>query len=55
MEEEAHDILRVAVATQAREGGNLLDAVHRRLAKIDPVDLAIPARESMRQPPDFRS
>jgi plasmid stability protein len=55
MEEEARDVLRIALSEQPREGGSLVDAVRRRFVKAGPVELELPAREPSREPPDFES
>ena len=50
MEEEARDILRRVM----REGApprNLAKAIRGRLAPKDRIDLELPAREAMREPP----
>ncbi|MQB07180.1 plasmid stabilization protein [Agrobacterium tumefaciens] len=53
MEDEARDILRVALATSERPARNLVETIRARLAPIGGVDLEIPARESIRDAPDF--
>lgn len=52
MEEEARDILRRVMM----EGGpprDLAAAIRARVASSDRVDLDLPAREPMREPPQF--
>ena len=51
MEEEARNILREALAEKTTSPRNLAAAVHRRFAALGGVDLEIPAREAMREPP----
>jgi antitoxin FitA len=53
MEDEARDVLRIALAQEQPVPRDLVEAVRRRFAKIGPVELPIPAREPMRDPPDF--
>jgi antitoxin FitA len=53
MEDEARDVLRIALAQEPPVARDLVEAVRRRFAKIGPVELPIPAREPMRDPPDF--
>ncbi|AYM66114.1 plasmid stabilization protein [Agrobacterium fabrum] len=53
MEDEARDILRVALATSERPARNLVETVRARLAPIGGVDLEIPVREAIRDAPDF--
>ena len=52
MEEEARDILR-RVTTENAPPINLAKAIRGRLAPVDRVDLDLPAREAMREPPDI--
>lgn len=53
MEEEARDILRAAVATEPKRGGDLGRAIRERFVSLGGVELAIPAREPIREPADF--
>ena len=53
MEEEARVILREAVSREA-EPENLASFVRECFAPYGGVDLEIPPREPMREPPDFR-
>jgi len=55
MEEEARDVLRITLATEPQVGANLVEAIRRRFAGVGPVDLPIPRREPMRDPPDVGS
>lgn len=52
MEEEARDILRVAVG-EGRATRNLAAAIRERMKVAGPVDLELPQREPMRAPPTF--
>jgi plasmid stability protein len=52
MEEEARDILRRVTAEHAPPR-DLAKAIRGRLAPADRVDLELPAREAMREPPDI--
>lgn len=52
MEEEAREILR-GVVGEARPPLNLAEAIRARMAQTGGVDLEIPAREPMREPPAF--
>ena len=52
MEEEARNILRDAVEQEAGPH-NLADAIRERFAPYGGVDLDIPPREPMREPPKF--
>ncbi len=52
MEEEAREILRRELGEGA-PARNLAAAIRARIAPLGGVDLAIPAREPMREPPRF--
>ncbi len=54
MEDEARDILRTALAEGTTSRGNLADAMHRRFEPFGGVDLDLPPRGPMREPPDFK-
>lgn len=51
MEDEARTILRQALAEESMPPGNLAQAIAQRFQNLDASDLAIPAREPMREPP----
>ena len=53
MEEEARDILRVALATSSPRKMNLAESIRRHISPLGGVELAIPVREAVRRPPDF--
>jgi plasmid stability protein len=53
MEDEARDILRIALADAATTQGNLADAMRRRFEAFGGIDLDLPPRGAMREPPDF--
>jgi plasmid stability protein len=53
MEEEARHILRSALTEKAREPTNLYDAIRRRIEPLGGVDLDIPPRQPLRDPPRF--
>ncbi len=52
MEEEAREILRQAIGRRAAPE-NLGEAIHRRFAALGGVDLDLPPREPMPEPPRF--
>lgn len=52
MEEEAREILRIAL-TPATPRPNLADSIRKHIAPFGGVDLDVPAREPVRQPPSF--
>jgi len=51
MEEEARNILRAALETETTLPRNLAAAIHNRFAALGGVDLEMPVREPMREPP----
>ena len=53
MEEEARDILRVALAGEAPPAVDLGSAIRARFAPLGGVELELPERGPMREPPDF--
>ncbi len=50
MEAEARSILQIALGAPAR---NLYERIHARFAELGGVDLDLPAREPVREPPRF--
>ena len=53
MEEEAREILRAALGGIEKQPENLAEAIRELMAPFGGVDLAIPARGPVRDPPDF--
>jgi antitoxin FitA len=53
MEDEARDILRTALAQEPARFENLADAIRRRVEPLGGVELPLPSRGPMREPPDF--
>ncbi len=53
MEEEARDILRTALNHQPSTRENLASAIRARFASIGGVELDLPPRSPMREPPRF--
>ncbi|MFT4267124.1 MAG: plasmid stabilization protein [Xenophilus sp.] len=55
MEEEARSILRSALSTEPRaaSGAALVANIRARVAPFGGIELELPAREPMRDPPDF--
>ena len=51
MEDEARNILRTALAEEAAASRNLAQAIMRRFEPLGGVELPLPAREPMREPP----
>jgi plasmid stability protein len=54
MEEEARDILCQALAEQPRVPGNLADAIRELIEPLGGVELELPPRGPLRDPPDFK-
>lgn len=57
MEEEARNILRTALSSESQPatGAALVKAVRERVAAYGGVELALPPRTPMREPPNFNS
>ena len=53
MEQEVRDILRAALEREAAPEGNLGTAIHELFKPFGGVELEIPPREPMREPPRF--
>lgn len=51
MEEEARKILRAALSEQPATARDLAEAIRQRFRPFGGVDLRLPAREPMREPP----
>lgn len=51
MEEEARTLLRAALREDPVDQGNLADAIRARFRRLGGVELRLPAREPMREPP----
>lgn len=52
MEEEAHDILRAALAADAVPETSLLDAIRARIEPLGGIDGVLAPREPIREPQD---
>lgn len=55
MEDEMREILRITLADAAARPRDLADAVRRRFAKFGGVELELPPRELMQEPPEFET
>jgi plasmid stability protein len=51
MEEEAREILKIAVMTEKNSSPNLAEAIRRRIDPLGGVNLTIPSRQGIRRPP----
>ena len=54
MEEEARTLLRAALQDDAPSSSNLADAIRARFRRLGGVELALPVREPIREPPKPR-
>jgi plasmid stability protein len=54
MEEEARTLLRTALEVDAPAARNLADAIRARFRRLGGVELRLPAREPIREPPKPR-
>ena len=53
MEEEARQVLSAALSDEPERPLNLADSIRRRFAPLGGVELELPPREPVREPPDF--
>ena len=53
MEQEAREILRAALSQEDVEPLSLSNRIHRRFAVAGGMDLQLPGREPVRQPPEL--
>ena len=53
MEQEARDILRAALDEDSPTGKDLASAIRARFAPLGGIELELPPREPMREPPRF--
>jgi plasmid stability protein len=53
MEEEAREILRVALITARPKAGNLAKSIRQRFSALGGIELELPSRDPLRGPPDF--
>jgi plasmid stability protein len=51
MEDEARSILRTALAKDTKTVRNLAQAIRKRFEPLGGLELELPVRESMREPP----
>ena len=52
MEEEARTLLRAALTEDTGAGGNLADAISARFRPLGGIQLRLPTRQPMREPPE---
>lgn len=51
MEEEAREILKTGLSVEPTKGLNLAQAIRRHIDPVGGLELALPSREPVRQPP----
>jgi len=54
MEEEARQVLTAALKEEPKRPLNLADSIRRRFVPLGGVELELPPREPVREPPDFK-
>jgi antitoxin FitA len=54
MEEEARLVLSAALAKKPKRSMNLAESIRRLVAPLGGVELELPPREPVREPPDFK-
>ena len=54
MEDEARDILRTALAQESAETRNLADAIRELVEPLGGIELELPPRGPMQEPPNFK-
>jgi antitoxin FitA len=54
MEEEARQVLTAALAEEPKRPLNLAESIRRLVAPLGGVELELPPREPVREPPDFK-
>ena len=54
MEEEAREILKLALAADNTSSESLADAIRRHVKPLGGVELQLPRRQSLRKPPALR-
>ncbi len=53
MEDEVREILRTALSAEPTRGQSLVEAMRARIEPLGGIELELPAREALREPPDF--
>lgn len=53
MEDEARDILRVALSVEPERGASLVEAIRARVVPLGGIDLELPVREPIRTPAEL--
>lgn len=53
MEDEVREVLRTTLAAETSEPENLADRIRKRFEPLGGVELELPERQSVREPPEF--
>lgn len=53
MEEEARNIIRASLRNEAPSGASLVADIRALVEPLGGIELEVPTREPMREPPDF--
>jgi plasmid stability protein len=53
VEDEAHEILRAALPLEVGDSVAMLRSIRQRVEAFGGIDIELPPREPMRDPPDF--
>jgi plasmid stability protein len=53
MEEEARQVLSAALSDEPKRALNLAESIRRHIKPLGGVDLELPVREPIRNPPNF--
>jgi plasmid stability protein len=53
MEDEAREILRAALPVEVSDSAAMVRSIRRRVEAIGGIDIEIPSRDPMRDPPGF--
>jgi plasmid stability protein len=54
MEDRKREILRGTLSEEPMPAGNLADRIRRRVEPLGGIELELPPRGPIREPPDFR-
>lgn len=53
MEDEARDIMRVALSTETLRDTSLVESIRSRVEPLGGIELDLPVREDIRHPPEI--
>lgn len=55
MEDEARDILRVALSVEPERAHSLVESIRARIEPLGGIELELPTREAIREPVDLNT